>query len=752
MNSLELGTVIQRIIHFTDQHLFLTGKAGTGKTTILKEVSNSTHKRIAIVAPTGVAAINAGGVTIHSFLGIHPHTFLPWGEVPSIHNSIVETAYSLSRNIRLAQDKINVIKNLDVLIIDEISMVRCDLLDAIDLILRKYRDNQLPFGGVQLLMIGDLYQLPPVIKDEDARILSQCYPNFYFFESKALQKCGYHKIELMHVYRQTDSDFLVILNEIRHGKLSPTNRKELNRKVEQTDSEKLDDETIILSTHVRKSDEINSQRLENLKGKLRIFEAKVDGEFNTNALPAEASLQLKIGAQVMFIKNDKEKRYYNGKIGIVEDWDFENDAIIIRSIDDNESIYVTKETWRNVKYTFDDQKNTLSEDQKGTFEQYPLRLAWAITIHKSQGLTFDKVIIDAENAFVSGQVYVALSRCKSLEGIRFLSPIRDSDISVDEYVISYYESFEPLESITNNLMIYEFNHLYNKSQNAFDLKWLKPSLREAQEGIIPLLKKVDNELTTKITYWEEFHTHMIQVADNYRTKLEALLYSISKGDVSQFDVDRLHKAVVYFSEGFIQSILNPIQQIRFDFRKEKGVKNGINSLKQLELNSKSFLRKLVEIDNLLNAYLNRTEIESIKETFGTQMNSLFSKITFDTTEKQLVKNKSVKTIKKKKLKGETQFESLTLLKSGKSILDIAIERGLKTSTIAGHLCKFIENGELKIEEVIDYNRLHKLLSAIEGLGKECKLGALITSLKDEFEADEIKLALAHLQHIEKLPK
>lgn len=748
-NSLDINTLVQRLIHFTNQNLFLTGKAGTGKTTILKEISQSTHKRIAIVAPTGVAAINAGGVTIHSFLGIHPHTFLPWGEVPSTHHSVVESAYSLSRNLRLAQDKIHLIKNLDVLIIDEISMVRCDLLDAIDLVLRKYRNNQNAFGGVQLLMIGDLYQLPPVVKDDDARILSQCYPNFYFFESKALQKCGYHKIELMHVYRQTDSHFLVILNEIRHGKLSRKNREELTNKVELTKAETFHDEPIILTTHVKKSEEINHQRLSKLKGKLRVFEAKIDGEFNSNAMPAEETLQLKLGAQVMFIKNDKEKRYYNGKIGVVEDWDTENDSIIIRGIDDNELIYVTKEIWRNVKYTFDEQKNTISEDQKGTFAQFPLRLAWAITIHKSQGLTFEKVVIDVENAFVSGQVYVALSRCKSLDGIRFLSQIKDTDISIDPHVISYYEGFEPLETIGTHLNEYEFNHLYSKAMNSFDLRWFKPSLREAQEGLITLLKKLDDELVSRITYWEEFQTHMVQVANNYKQKLDALLYSISVNSIHQFDVDRLHKAVVYFCEGFVQCILSPIQQLRFDCRKEKNVKTGLGDLKQLEFSSKLFLRNLIEVDNLLIAYLNRNTISSIKETFETQVSSTFSKITYDTTEKEPVKSKTSKAVKTKKAKGETQLESLKMLKSGKSILDIAMARGLKTSTITGHLCQFIERGELEIEEIIEYSRLNRIIQAINELGNDTKLGGILNALKTDFEADELKLTYTYMNHLTK---
>jgi len=744
MLSLELSNLVHRLIHLTDQHVFLTGKAGTGKTTLLKELTEQSHKRIAIVAPTGVAAIQAGGVTIHSFFGIHPHTFLPWGEIPNSHNSVVETSYSLSRNLRLAQEKIKIIKSLDLLVIDEISMVRCDLLDSIDLILRKYREIQLPFGGVQLLMIGDLYQLPPVVRDEDATILSQCYPGFYFFESKALQKCGVNNIELMHVYRQTDSTFIELLNQIRHGEISDHTKSILNAKVIQYSNKKDDNETITLTTHVSKADEINLQKLDNLKGRERIFEAKIEGEFSQNAYPTELNLRLKLGAQVMFIKNDKDKRYYNGKIGIVEDYDTETDSIIIRTYDDAEVIYVTKEVWKNVKYAFDDQKNSIQEDQKGQFEQYPLRLAWAITIHKSQGLTFDKVMIDASRAFAPGQVYVAMSRCRTLSGITLLSPINTSDLSSDDQIVKYHSSFSAPSLILENLNQFELNHLYTKTMLAFDLKWLKPAIREAQDGLIPLLKKLDDELSTKIKSWEEFLQKSINIAGNYRPQLEGLFYNLHKQSANNEDIIRVYKAVNYFNNAFIETICNPIEQIQFDFRKEKGIKAAMNSLKPLRLRAKEAIRQFIEVEQLLNAYVSRPQYSSILEKFNSQLSETFSKIKFDLDREIPVKTKPKKVKEKKKVvKGSTQLESLNLLRSGKSILDIAIERGLKPATITNHLCKFIEEGDLEIGSVLPFARIQEISAAIEKHGIDNKLGYLIKEM-DEFEFDDVKLVYTFL--------
>ncbi len=419
------------LVRNTNKSIFLTGKAGSGKTTFLHQVKNEGSKRLVVVAPTGVAAINAGGMTIHSFfqlpIGLH---------LPGVHRR------EENRKYRFSGQKVRLIRSLDLLVIDEISMVRADLLDAIDEVLRRYRDHSLPFGGVQLLMIGDLHQLPPVVKPEDWDVLSRHYDTPYFFGSLALHKTDYVSIELKHIYRQSDTEFIKLLNKVRDNCLDEESLSRLNSRYIANFRPPSKDGYITLAATNAVAFDINARNLAQLPGAGHVFRAQIDGEFPPSSYPTEETLELKTGAQVMFLKNDMqpEKRYYNGKIGRITT--IEEDMICVQCSGDPAEIAVTPSEWQNVKYSLNEVTKEVDELLLGTFTQFPLKLAWAITIHKSQGLTFERAIIDAQSAFAHGQVYVALSRCKSFEGIVLRTSISSSSVKTDPVVKNYTRDAE----------------------------------------------------------------------------------------------------------------------------------------------------------------------------------------------------------------------------------------------------------------------------------------------------------------------
>ena len=419
--------------------VFLTGKAGTGKTTFLKFIKEHSNKNIAIVAPTGVAAINAGGTTIHSFFQLPFTPFVPVNTQHFGKQDIVDK-HSLLGKLRLTAERKEVMQQLELLIIDEISMVRCDVLDAIDLVLRHIRrNNSKPFGGVQVLYIGDLYQLPPVVKDEEWRLLNSCYESQFFFSSRVIAEQTPVYIELKKVYRQSDAGFISLLNKVRNNEMDEEDYVSLhNRYLPQFKAQK-EDNFITLTTHNNKADAINTEELVNLPGEAYSFKATIEGEFYEKSFPADEFLNLKTGAQVMFIKNDMEKvrRYYNGKIGVVHKVETDKIWVLCKNEPSEQLIEVKKEVWRNIKYSLNSKTQQIEEQELGSFTQYPLRLAWAITIHKSQGLTFEKAIIDVGSAFAPGQVYVALSRCTSFEGIVLRSRISQNSLHSDDRIVKF---------------------------------------------------------------------------------------------------------------------------------------------------------------------------------------------------------------------------------------------------------------------------------------------------------------------------
>lgn len=458
-------------IQYTNRSIFLTGKAGTGKTTFLKYIREHSNKNMVVVAPTGVAAINAGGVTIHSFFQLPFNPFLANAKGFNDSNEAVLNKHQLLAKVKLNKTRIEIIQKLDLLVIDEISMVRCDVLDAIDTVLKHYRSNhKKPFGGVQVLFIGDMFQLPPVAKNIEWQVLSQHYNSTYFFDSDVVKEIEPAYVELNKIYRQNDDVFIGLLNKIRHSQLDENAFELLQSLYNPTFQPTNNKGFITLTTHNARAEAINNEALQTISNSSFYFKATIEGDFGEKIFPIDEVLEFKLGAQVMFVKNDldKEKRFYNGKIGVIEK--LSNEEIWVKCTDDNDLIKVERYTWENIIYQINPSNNQIEEEVIGKFIQYPLRLAWAITIHKSQGLTFDKAIIDAGSSFASGQVYVALSRCRSLDGIVLLSKITNQNLIVD-FNIQQFEKIYKNNHLESNLTFEKHLHQTEILKELFDFEF-----------------------------------------------------------------------------------------------------------------------------------------------------------------------------------------------------------------------------------------------------------------------------------------
>ena len=536
---------VEELVLYTDSHIFLTGKAGTGKTTFLKNLPLKTYKRMVVVAPTGVAAINAGGQTIHSFFQ------LPFGpQLPENMLGKPFNAKSLAAQYqKLNKKKINLMRSLDLLIIDEISMVRADVLDAIDAVLRRVRRSQKPFGGLQLLMIGDVHQLAPVAKPEEWEVLSPYYDTPYFFGSQVLKKAPYVCVELEHIYRQHDEDFIILLNKVRNNRMDAECVRLLNSRFKPNFVPKDEEGYITLTTHNYQADQINETKLAAIKEKPLTFKAEVHGTFPENTFPTKEELVLKVGAQVMFVKNDPtpEKAFFNGKIGRLVGYDEKEGTVTVES--EGERISVPKLKWQNMEYTINAENQDIEETEIGSFTQIPLRLAWAVTIHKSQGLTFDKVIVDAGQAFAHGQVYVALSRCTSLEGLvlktRITSNALVNDYSVNQFVEHLSEK-EPTQDKVDQLRhdyeletmleLIDFDGIYKDFGKLMKVIYDNDTLFEST--MIQDLSQRRNRI----------HEELCQVGLKFESQIQRLHAEAPSCEQNQASQERLIKGVAYFDE------------------------------------------------------------------------------------------------------------------------------------------------------------------------------------------------------------
>jgi hypothetical protein len=491
--SNEMFQLAIQLVNQSSRSIFLTGKAGTGKTTFLKYIRENCPKQMAVVAPTGVAAINAGGVTIHSFFQLPISPFIPG---PNGFRNGDETVdrHSLLSRLRMTTEKKKVLQELELLIIDEISMVRCDTLDAIDAVLRHIRNrHNEAFGGVQLLFIGDMFQLPPVIKDQEWSLLSEYYNSPYFFDSLVIKEEPPLYIEFKKIYRQSDERFIQLLNQVRNNQLNEEGKKILDSRYQPGFRPSKDDGFIILTTHNESAREINTGKLQDITAKPFSYAAEVDTDFPSNAYPADEILHLKEGAQVMFIKNDSErgKRYFNGKLGTVTK--LENEKIFVQCKGETDEIEVKKEKWDNIRYGLNKTTRQMEEEVLGSFTQYPLRLAWAITIHKSQGLTFEKAIIDAGRSFAAGQVYVALSRCTNLEGLVLQSEIRSNSFSTDRRIVEFSQTISSPQKLQQELTVAKRNYQQQLLLSTFDFSSAIDSSAEVRACLLGNARSFNEE-------------------------------------------------------------------------------------------------------------------------------------------------------------------------------------------------------------------------------------------------------------------
>lgn len=712
----EVAQIAAEFVNTTNRHVFLTGKAGTGKTTFLKHIVKNTHKKAIVAAPTGIAAINAQGVTLHSLLQLPFGAFIPERTMPPVANSQFTTLYNLFSGLRFNSAKRNLLQEMELLIIDEVSMLRADLLDCIDHMLRYLRkERNIPFGGAQILFIGDLLQLPPVVKDDEWNILKNHYNSSYFFEAKALQGSPLVHVELEKIYRQSDEKFIGILNRFREDKQTNADIGFLNQYYKPNFDEQAAQGYIHLTTHNRKADQINSDRLVELDTKPYTFEAEISGDFPENSFPISEHLVLKEGAQVMFIKNDPSGagQFFNGKIGQVASL---SSSTIKVKFENGETVTVPQYTWENKRYTLNKTTNEIDEKILGSFTHFPLKLAWAVTVHKSQGLTFEKAILDLAGSFTQGQVYVALSRLTSLNGLVLSSKIPTDGFGIASSMKEFAEAKPELNQLHEKLANDKRVYLYELISRHFDFESV---VRSFNAHIRSFDKQENRSLKQQFLTWTTDLVATLSPLIKVGRGFQSQVYKITQEDDFESQLsERVKKATDYFS---------PI------------LKNALESIKTHDKNLKDKTR--------LKTY--RKELKALQEelfnkTIALLRTSLY--VEFLAEGKTLTKQDIDEVLTSmivpetpKKDKTPTHEITFSLYKEGKTVEEIAEARGFVASTIEGHLCKYLATGEVRATDLVDEQKLKNMLSLITPETET--MGEIKAQLGDEYSYGEVRIAL-----------
>ena len=723
-------------VNTTNEHLYLTGKAGTGKTTFLKYIKDHCHKKLAIAAPTGVAAMNAGGVTLHSLFQLPLGSFIPEADSSGNESGDFFDRKSLLKHLRLNKAKRELLQELELLIIDEVSMLRCDLLDAIDTILKSIRRKaRLPFGGVQVLFIGDLFQLPPVIRNSEWHQLRKYYTSPSFFSAKVLSEFPPIYLELKNIYRQSDENFIRVLNNIRHDEMTAEDLDLLNAYYKPDFKPEKEGEYIILTTHNNKADIINRDQLAKLSGTAHSFKATISGDFNENNVTAETELKLKEGAQVMFIRNDKgeKPKFYNGKIGVVKS--IKGESITVTFQDNSYDVVVEKETWENKRYKLNKETDILEEDVKGTFTQYPIRLAWAITIHKSQGLTFDKAIIDAGDSFAAGQVYVALSRLTSLNGLVLHSKISGDSISSDASAVAFSKQEKESGLLKEQLEQSRVGFIRDMLLKGFDwrkLTWtIKDFIQEMEDKRIPEKEKA----VTMMANINKVLKSQQETANKFSSQLNGLLEEAQKDQYEQVHA-RMEAAANYFSKGLKTEVFDVLEAHYKSMKVKTGVKKYLKEVHHLMAAAKNKHQHLKELVMLTEGLTQQADLSE-----------LFGKISAQRKESKKKIEAEVKEIQKPKVKGESQRLSLQMFQDGKTVEEIATTRSLSPSTIEGHIVSFIGT-ELKLSQFMSDEKAAQIRTVIDSL-KEPTLTEVKAKLGDEYSYSDVRAVQNNLKAKEK---
>lgn len=721
-------------VNYTSRHVFLTGKAGTGKTTFLRHVREHTSKKMAIVAPTGVAAINAGGVTMHSFFHLPLGIYVPSAQSGfSNSNALITNQHTLFKNIRFNKEKIKLINQLELLVIDEVSMLRADMLDAIDAILRHFRNNSRPFGGLQVLYIGDLFQLPPVAGREEWETLKTHYRSPFFFDAHVIRQVCPVYIELQKVYRQRDATFVNLLNNIRNNRCTPADFELLQQYYKPAFTPASADNYIMLTTHNFKAEAINQEALQRLPGEAHTFSAEITGDFAEKSYPVEKTLQLKQDAQIMFIKNDKgeSRRYYNGKIGVVKRID--DHGVYISFPGEPEEFLLETEKWKNIRYNYSDLEDSVKEEELGSFSQYPIRLAWAVTIHKSQGLTFERAVIDAGASFAPGQVYVALSRLTSLEGLVLHSLIQPQHMYADDRVMPFIEQSQAgvdlptllqqsnAEFVMQSLVqCFEWDKIVTAWQDLYDSFAARQMTGKPEEVLFIQLQ------LKKLVLQQE-------TARKFCRQLQQLRVSGKNDGYAQLN-ERTQSAAAYFTNLLTEEISSPLTQHVKEVAvkaKQKKYTDDLQSLLLVVLRKKEVIQRAVQITEGLVKHMPTAQLlDIVKAPSAIQVS--IRKAGAAAGEAGVADKKASRLI------------TLEMFTEGRAMEEIAAMREIAISTVEGHLLESIRLQELKASDMVSADKIAVIEAALDEL-QVIYSGPVKEKLGDDYSYTEIRAVIYQRQ-------